>query len=285
MGWGDVKNLVVKTIEAWLEDDAKTYSAALAYYFVLSLPALLLFTVSIGSIFLKSENIQNTILNSFEGTVDESIIEMIRVLFENIPTFNSLSISALIAFILLLWSASNFFRQLKNFLEKAWNIKRAESNSIKDFVRDAVLSFLIVIFFGGLLVISIIIEGMLYEISKYSQGLLPFPPLIPAYAGSVASFFILVAFFMIIYRILPDKSFNFKAIFVGSFVTVTLITIGKYILGFYLSYSNPASVYGAIGSIIGLFLLLYYSAIMITMGAEFTQVYSQNQEIYILKDA
>jgi len=275
VNWEDIKNLAFNTIKAWIEDDAKTYSAALAYYFILSLPAFLLFSVSIGSIFLESESLQNTIINNLEGVVDESIINMIRVLFENIPTFNSLSISALIGFLLLLWSASNFFRQLKNFLEKAWGVKPAETNGIKAFIRDVILSFLIVIFFGGLLSISIIVESLLYEISKYSQGLLPFPPIIPAFAGSVAFFLILVAFFMIIYRVLPDKSFNTKSIFVGSLVTVILITIGKYLLGLYFQYSNPVSVYGAIGAIIGLFLLLYYSAIMITIGVEFTQIYSE----------
>jgi len=124
-----------------------TYSAALAYYFVLSLPALLLFSVSIGSIFLKSEHLQSKIINNLQGAADERIINMIILLFERIPEINSLSISALIGFIFLLWSASNVFRQLKNFLERAWDIKPAESNSIKDFIRDAIISFVIVIFF------------------------------------------------------------------------------------------------------------------------------------------
>jgi membrane protein len=63
---------------------------------------------------------------------------------------------------------------------------------------------------------------------------------------------------------------------VGSLVTVILINIGKYAMVFYLQYSNPVNVYGAIGSIIGLFLLIYYSSIMITIGAEFTKVYSES---------
>jgi len=157
-----IENLVTGTIKEWLEDDSITYSAALAFYFVLSLPALLLFSVSIGSIFLKSKNLQDTILNYLLGVVDESIINMIAVLFEHIPAVNSLSISALVGFLLLLWSASNIFRQLKNFLERAWDIKPAESNTVKDFIRDAVLSSILVIFFGGLLVMSIIIEVVVY---------------------------------------------------------------------------------------------------------------------------
>ena len=273
---GYIENLVTGTIREWLEDDSITYSAALAFYFVLSLPALLLFSVSIGSIFLKSENVQNTIISYLRGVVDESIINMIIVLFEHIPAINSLSIGALVGFLLLLWSASNIFRQLKNFLEKAWDIKPAESNAVKDFIKEAVLSSIIVIFFGGLLVLSIIIEGVVYFGSSLLHGFLPFSPVIANYASSIASFIILVLFFMLAYKVLPDKSLDLKSIFVGSIVTVILITIGKYAVGLFLAYSNPVSLYGAIGAIIGLFLLIFYSSIMITIGVEFTKVYSES---------
>ena len=169
-----------------------------------------------------------------------------------------------------------FSGNLKNFLEKAWDIEPAESNSIKDFIRDAIVSSVIVIFFGGLLVVSIIIEGVVYMGSSLLQEFLPFSPVIADYASSIASFLILVLFFMLAYKILPDSSLDFKSIFVGSLVTVILITIGKYAVGLFLAYSNPVSVYGAIGSIIGLFLLIFYSSIMITIGVEFTKVYSES---------
>ncbi|HHV23350.1 MAG: YihY/virulence factor BrkB family protein [Methanosarcina sp.] len=271
-----VKNLVVRTIKKWLEDSAMTYSAALAYYFVLSLPALLLFSVSIGSIFLKSEHLQSKIINNLQGAADERIINMIILLFERIPEINSLSISALIGFIFLLWSASNVFRQLKNFLERAWDIKPAESNSIKDFIRDAIISFVIVIFFGGLLVMSILIEGFLYAASKLFQQFLPFSSVIADSTGSIASFLILMLFFILVYRVLPDKTFDFRSVSVGALITAILVTIGKYAIVLFIAYNNPTSVYGAIGSIIGLFLLFYYSSIMITLGAEFTKVYSES---------
>lgn len=276
MSWGYIGNLITRTIKEWLEDDSITYSAALAFYFVLSLPALLLFSVSVGSIFLKSQHLQDTILNYLQGVVDESIINMITVLFEHIPEINSLSIGALVGFLLLLWSASNIFRQLKKFLERAWDIEPVESSNIKDFIRDAIVSSIIVIFFGGLLVVSIIIEGIVYSGSSFLQELLPFSPVIADNASSIASFLILVLFFMFAYKILPDSSLDLKSIFVGSLVTVILITIGKYAVGLFLAYSNPVSVFGAIGSIIGLFLLIFYSSIMITIGVEFIKVYSES---------
>src|SRR5660398_11931 len=104
--------------------DRITYSAALAFYFVLSLPALLLFSVSVGSIFLKSQNLQDTILNYLQGVVDESIINMITVLFEHIPEINSLSIGSLVGFLLLLWSASNIFRPVSYTHLRAQRLRR-----------------------------------------------------------------------------------------------------------------------------------------------------------------
>ncbi|MPM80121.1 hypothetical protein SDC9_127167 [bioreactor metagenome] len=165
---------------------------------------------------------------------------------------------------------------MKNFLEKAWNIKPKEPNTIKDFIKDAIISFFIVIGFGGLLVLSIIIEGTLYAASRMFHEFFPFSPSIAQYAGSITSFLILILFFMLVYRVLPDTKLDMKPVFVGSLVTVILITIGKYAMSLYFLYSNPVSVYGAIGSTIGLFLLIYYSSIMITIGAEFTKVYSES---------
>ncbi|MDI9395397.1 MAG: YihY/virulence factor BrkB family protein [Euryarchaeota archaeon] len=276
MSLGYIKNLAARTIKEWIEDDAHTYSAALAFYFVLSLPALLLFTVSIGSFFLKSKQLQEKIIEDMQGLVDQSIIDMINSLFENTPEADFLSLGAIIGFLLLLWTASNVFRQLKSFLEKAWNIEPLEPKTIKDFIKDAVISFFIVIGLGGLFVFSIIIEGVLYAASSLLRGFIPISPL-SQYAGSISSFLILVLFFMLVYRVLPDSKLALKPVFLGSLVTVFLISIGKYAMGLYLGYSNPVSIYGAIGSITGLFLLIYYSSIMITIGAEFTNVYSESR--------
>jgi membrane protein len=275
MSWGYIVNLVTRTIKKWLKDDSITYSAALAFYFLLSLPAILLFSVSLGSIFLMSTNIQDMLLSYLQGVVDETVINIIIVFLEHIPKIESLSISVLVSLLVLLWSASNVFRQLKTFLEKIWDIKPTESNNIKEFIRNAIISSTIVLFFGGLLIISIITESVVYMSSNLLHIFLPFSPIFADYASSIASFLILVLFFILAYKILPSSSLDFKSILVGSFVTVILITIGKYAVILFLAYSNPISVYGAIGSIIGLFLLIFYSSIMITIGAEFTKVYSE----------
>lgn len=270
------KGLIIGTFREWVDDNGKTYSAALAYYLVLSLPALLLLSISVGSIFLKSKDIQQLIFNSLEGIVDERIMGLVNLLFEQIPEVESLSLNALIGFVFLLWSASNVFRHLKNFLEQMWNVEPAENGTVRGFIRNAILSFIVVIIFGGLLVISILVEGILYRSSKVLQDSLPYSVSLVQYTSSIASFLILVLFFMFIYRVLPDTKLDFKPTFIGAVVTVLLITIGKYAFGIYLLFSGVNSLYGVIGSIIGLFLWLYYTSVMLTIGVEFTKVYSES---------
>jgi membrane protein len=51
--------------------------------------------------------------------------------------------------------------------------------------------------------------------------------------------------------------------------------VGKFILGSYIGRSSVSSAYGAAGSLVMVLLWVYYSAQIIFVGAEFTQVYAR----------
>lgn len=59
----------------------------------------------------------------------------------------------------------------------------------------------------------------------------------------------------------------------GAFIAAILFSVGKFGIGLYLGNSGLASVYGAAGSIIVLLVWVYYTAQIVFIGAEFTQVY------------
>jgi len=52
------------------------------------------------------------------------------------------------------------------------------------------------------------------------------------------------------------------------------VTIGKFLIGFYIGRSGVASGFGAAGSLVVLLVWIYYSAQIFLMGAEFTRIYS-----------
>jgi membrane protein len=59
----------------------------------------------------------------------------------------------------------------------------------------------------------------------------------------------------------------------GAAITAVLFDIGKSLLGFYLGHTTFASVYGAAGSLAIILTWVFYSAQILFLGAEFTQVY------------
>ena len=53
-----------------------------------------------------------------------------------------------------------------------------------------------------------------------------------------------------------------------------LFMIGKFAISFYIGKSHVGSTYGAAGSLVVLLLWVYYSAIILYMGAEFAKAWT-----------
>lgn len=274
MNIGKIKELAVTTLKNWRENNSIIDSAALSFYLLLSLPAILLFFVSLGSIFFASGQVQDNIIEYMEGIVDASLIEALKAFLANMPATDSLSLSASAGLLLLMWGAGNVFRQFKNFLYRIWNVPPSQGKFARNFLKDVLLSTITVIVFGGLIVVSILIEALMFTGSRILHTYLPLFGVVQ-YVGPVATFVVLVMLFIFVYLILPDIDLDLKCVIAGSVITAVLITIGKYAVGFYVTHSDITSVYGIIGSVIGLLLWIYYSSIVVTLGAEFTKVYSQ----------
>nr|WP_321417882.1 YihY/virulence factor BrkB family protein [uncultured Methanomethylovorans sp.] len=274
MNIGMVKELAVTTLKDWIENNSIIDSAALSFYFLLSLPAILLFSMSVGSIFFASGQVQDNIIEYMGGIVDASIIEELKAFLTNMPATSSLSLTALTGLLLLMWGAGNVFRQFKNFLYRIWNVPLAKGKFARNFLKDVSISTITVIVFGGLIAFSTLIEALMFTSSKVLHAYLPFFGVFQ-YAGPIAAFVVLVMFFIFVYLVLPDIDLGLKCVITGSVMTAILITIGKYTMGLYVIHSDINSIYGIIGSVIVLLLWIYYSSIVVTIGAEFTKVYSQ----------
>ena len=62
---------------------------------------------------------------------------------------------------------------------------------------------------------------------------------------------------------------------VGALVTSVLFTLGKTLIGLYLGTADPGSAFGAAGSLALILVWIYYSALIVLVGAEFTQAWAE----------
>ena len=80
--------------------------------------------------------------------------------------------------------------------------------------------------------------------------------------------------FALFYKYVPDAEIGWHDVWLGGLITAVLFTLGKTAIGVYLGQASVGSAYGAAGSMVVLLVWVYYSALIMFFGAEFTQAWA-----------
>jgi membrane protein len=88
------------------------------------------------------------------------------------------------------------------------------------------------------------------------------------------SLLILTLGFALLFKYVPDAEVRWRDVWLGGFVTAVFFTVGKTAIGYYLGHASVGSAYGAAGSMVVLLVWVYYSALIVFFGAEFTQAWA-----------
>lgn len=267
-------DLLKITFAEWNEDKAPRLGAALAYYTVFSLAPLLIIAVAIVGFFFEEAQARQQVVGQVGGLIGPQGTEALQSLIDNASQPGAGLIASLIGIITLLFGASGVFGQLQDSLNTIWEVQPKPGRGIWGFVKDRFLSFTLVLGTGFLLLVSLILSSMLAIVGDYLAQNLPGGDLLWQIINFVVSFAVITLLFAMIYKIIPDVDIAWGDVWIGSAVTALLFTIGRFVLNIYLSNSSTTSVYGAAGSLVVILLWVYYSAQILFLGAEFTQVYA-----------
>lgn len=270
-----VVRLLQKTFQEWQKDKASRIAAALAYYTVFSISPLLVIAIAIAGAFFGQETAQQEITDQLTGLVGEDGIQPILVALNNISQPKIRGLASLISIGVLVLGASGIFAQLQDALNTVWKVKPQPGKGILPFLRKRFSSFLMVLAIGFLLILSLILSTVVTMVSKYRTDFLPGSQILWENLDFIVSLGLMTFLFGLMFKYVPDVKIAWKDVFVGSIITALLFIFGKFLLGVYISKGSLGSAYGAAGSLIVFLAWVYYSAQIILLGAEFTQVYSQ----------
>ena len=81
--------------------------------------------------------------------------------------------ATVISIVLLLMGAAGVFVQLQNAMNHIWGVMPKPGHFVKDFVKQRLMSFAMVLVFSVLLLVSLLISSTLAAITGYLQFLLP----------------------------------------------------------------------------------------------------------------
>jgi membrane protein len=92
--------------------------------------------------------------------------------------------------------------------------------------------------------------------------------------NSVIMLVVISALFTVIFKVLPDAKITWRDSVIGSAITAILFLLGKFLISYYIGRANLGITYGTAASIIIILSWVYYSAVILYYGAEFTKMYA-----------
>lgn len=267
--------LLVKAGSSWFNGEPFERSAIVAYYAILSLPALIIIILNVVGSIWGRDIVQGELLDEITKAIGPDTAESIRLMMVDRGNESTSIFATVVGIITLIYGSTGVFFQLQSALDKIWDQKPKYKNSIIATLISRAKSFGFILIIGFLLLTSFILTSLLSTFSKNLERLLPDSLFEYLY---VFDFLISIAFiyvlFAAMFKFLPSATITWKSVRVGALLTTLLFLIGKYLLAIYFHEMQPGSTYGAAGSIILIMLWVSYTSIILLFGAHFTKVYS-----------
>jgi membrane protein len=258
------------------EDRAMRLAAAMAYYAMFSIGPLLFVMITIAGWIMGEEAVRGQVSETLKGFVGEQSAKTMESMMAA-PKLGQNVLTTVLAIGALLIGASGVFGQLQDALNTIWEVKLKPGQGIWAFIRTRFLSMATVLGLGFLLLISMILTTAVQAASAQAGQWLPIPDAVVSALSVVTAFLVVTLFFALVYKLLPDVNVRWRDVWAGALFAAILFTVGKYLLGLYLGKQATSSTYGAAGSVVVILLWVYYSSIILFLGAEFTQVYAYNR--------
>ncbi|WP_374951671.1 YihY/virulence factor BrkB family protein [Mucilaginibacter sp.] len=270
-------NFFKEVFSGFTDDKALKFSASLSYYTVFSIAPFLAIIISVSGFFFNKQAIQGELYPQIHELVGDSAAIQIQDMITNIHLSGNSFFAAAISLLVLIAGATGIFVEIQDSINHIWGLKSKPKRGLIKMLLNRLISFSLIVSLGFLLMVSLLLNTLVNALSKQLLRLLPGNGVYVVDAVNNSVMFILISLlFGIIFKVLPDARIKWKDVMVGAITTAILFMIGKFAIGFYLGHSNMGNIYGTAGSIIIVMLWVYYSAVILYFGAEFTKVYAKH---------
>ncbi len=256
-------------------DNIFKYSASLAYYTVFSVAPVLLIIISLSGLFFGKEAVQGRVYHELNGLIGSEAALQIQNTILNIHLTGNSFIATITSIILIIIGATTIFGEIQDSLNKMWGLRIKSKKVWWKLILTRLISFSLILTIGIIMSISLILNAVVTAFGKFiTKYIQDYSLYLIGFINNILSFLVAAFLFSLLFKILPDAKIKWKDVVIGGLVTAVFFTLGKVGISFYIGKSNLASLYGAAGSIIIFMVWVYYSAIILYLGAEFTKVYA-----------
>ena len=259
----------------FIDDKVMKLSGSLSFYMVFSLGPLLLIVITMCGVFFGKDAVEGKIYSQLQGFVGHDTAVQLQQIIRNAAISGKNVFAAVIGIIFLLVGATSVFGEMQDSINSIWGLKAKPKRGWLKFLLDRVLSFSVIVSLGFLLLVSLGISALIELFSARLQGLFPGVRIVFFWiVNLILTMGITCFIFGIVFKVLPDARIKWKDVLAGAILTTLLFLLGKFGISYYIAKSHIGTTYGPAGSLVVLLLWVYYSAMILYFGAEFTKAYA-----------
>jgi membrane protein len=273
--------IIKDSAKDFIEDDCMDSAAALSYYTIFSLPALLVLILTIIGSVMSPADVQGGLEGQLQNLMGPSAGEQVRTIIQQAEQKpHGGLLPTILGIVGLLLGATGAVGQLQKALNRAWNVEPdPNQGGVKSFLTKRIFSLGMILVLAFFLLVSLVVSAALTGMGDRVNSFLPSGlsgPILEV-LNLVISLAVIALLFAALFKVMPDAKISWRSVWVGAGVTAVLFILGKFLIGFYLGKSNPGQAYGAAGSLAVLLLWVYYSSLILLFGAEFTETWAERR--------
>lgn len=271
-----VFSYIKQVFKEFSADNIFKYSASLAYYTVFSIAPLLVIISTLSAIFFGQDAVQGQLYEQLEGLVGSVAAVQIQEIVKNIHLTGNNFFASVVSIVVLLIGATTIFGEIQDSFNKIWGLRIKARKAWWKLILTRLLSFSLILCLGFIMIVSLILNALVSAFGKFlGRYVHSFSVYFIEFAEALLSLIVATFLFSLMFKWLPDAKIKWKDVLFGGLITALFFTLGKLAIGFYLGQSNLTTLYGAAGSIIIIMVWVYYSSIILYLGAEFTKVHAK----------
>lgn len=271
--WKKGKKVAGNASSKFNEANPIVYSAAIAFFTLFSMPSILLIIVRIAGAVIGPDEIKGEVYNQVRDKVGEESARQIQTVLERGRELDENLLGNILTIAVLVFTATVVFNFIKQALNVIWGVKPKAKKGITKFVIDRLISLLLIIVLGALLVASLLTDAFINFLgNELSDRIFGMASYLVWILNLVSSYLLVTLSFAMLFKFMPDIKISWKPVWIGALITGALFTLGKYIIGIIISQTNISSTYGAAGSLAAILLWVFYSSVIVLVGALITKI-------------
>jgi len=277
-----VWNVTQSALWAWWADNCMRLSASLAFYTALSLAPLVMIVVGLAGLVTERQLVTSQLAQQIELLMGAPGRQLVGIILTTTEPGGG-TVAAIIGFATLFIGATAVFGELQAALNLIWEVKPAPLKGmwamLWSWLKQRVFSLAIVLTIAFLLLVSLVVSAVLAGVTQYLRHYLEHGQILLGHIlDSAVSIPAITLLFALLFKYVPDAQIRWHNVWLGAGTSAVLFTMGKMAIGYYIGRASVGSAYGAAGSLIALLVWVYYSALIVFFGAEFTHAWATRQD-------